>query len=281
MSKRDVHIVFQVLNFLHGNESSLFNLTPIEKLILINLASHLGRKGIYPSIFTICKELKLTKWPIIRALQSLELKTLLFIEKSTGKANHYKLQIPDIKLSTTSSQPATSSSPATGSSPATELVANQHLTSSSPATLYNIEEQLNKNIDVINPPIPPKVLSDEKLKFPDWINKKDWDEFLEHRKSLKSPMTKTAQSRAISGLEKLKNQGQNVSDVINQSIVNGWKGLFPIYKDRKYGNKRKSNSQIMFDSCKGALEGTKYDSRFYDEDGERIIDEDPFESKIG
>lgn len=66
----------------------------------------------------------------------------------------------------------------------------------------------------------------ERLELPDWLSQEDWESFLEHRKSLKAPMSLIAQKRAITVLEKLRAKGFDVAEIINQSIINGWKGLF-------------------------------------------------------
>ena len=41
-------------------------------------------------------------------------------------------------------------------------------------------------------------------------------------------MTEHAEKLNIAKLEKLKKQGYNSTDVINQSIEKGWQGLFPL-----------------------------------------------------
>lgn len=57
---KQIHVVFQVLNFIHGEASKKYNLMPIDKLILINFASHKGTKGIFPSQETIASELDIS-----------------------------------------------------------------------------------------------------------------------------------------------------------------------------------------------------------------------------
>lgn len=64
--------------------------------------------------------------------------------------------------------------------------------------------------------------------LPDWIPKEAWDGFVEMRKKAKSPFTERALNLAISELDKLRSQGQDPAAVLNQSVMNGWKGLFPI-----------------------------------------------------
>ncbi|HXK00737.1 MAG TPA: helix-turn-helix domain-containing protein [Buchnera sp. (in: enterobacteria)] len=74
------------------------------------------------------------------------------------------------------------------------------------------------------------------IDLPDWIKKETWKEFLHHRKSVKSPMTELAQNKAINLLKKYKDEGQDIDQIINNSIINGWKGLFPIKLTKENGN---------------------------------------------
>lgn len=64
--------------------------------------------------------------------------------------------------------------------------------------------------------------------LPGWLKEKDWEDFKNHRVALKAKLTAEAERRAIKSLEALVNSGNDPGDVINQSIINGWKGLFPV-----------------------------------------------------
>ncbi len=66
------------------------------------------------------------------------------------------------------------------------------------------------------PPLPPNIPPDL------------WAEFLEHRRAVRSPMTPVAQRRALSLLARMAETGQDPAAVLEQSIVNGWRGLFPV-----------------------------------------------------
>lgn len=68
----------------------------------------------------------------------------------------------------------------------------------------------------------------EVLNLPDWLPEDSWNALVEHRKSTKSAMTAQAKRLAISKLDELRRQGNGPVEVINQTIINGWKGLFPI-----------------------------------------------------
>jgi len=71
---------------------------------------------------------------------------------------------------------------------------------------------------------------------PDWLNQESWEQYMQHRKVLKKPLTPQAIRLAFKKLEELQQQGDDPVEVINQSILNGWIGLFPL-KDRKRYNK--------------------------------------------
>lgn len=64
--------------------------------------------------------------------------------------------------------------------------------------------------------------------LPDWIDKKTWDDFLEMRKKNRVISTDRAKELIIKKLEKLKAEGNNPNEVLEQSIVNNWKGVFPL-----------------------------------------------------
>ncbi len=61
---------------------------------------------------------------------------------------------------------------------------------------------------------------------PDWLDADLWAEFLAHRKTLKKPMTDYAQALAFKLLERIRAAGHDPRASIEQSIFNGWQGLF-------------------------------------------------------
>jgi hypothetical protein len=88
--------------------------------------------------------------------------------------------------------------------------------------------------------------------LPEWINNELWEDFKQFRKELKKPMTELMQKKMINRLEKMRSEGQNVEDVLNQSMANGWQGVFEIKStmERNYGNQQskvKSAAQRFWD----------------------------------
>jgi len=69
--------------------------------------------------------------------------------------------------------------------------------------------------------------------IPDWIDKEMWDSFLEMRKGKRSIPTKKAIELLVKELEKLKLLGNNPNEVLQRSIMNSWKGVFPLDKTTK------------------------------------------------
>jgi hypothetical protein len=71
----------------------------------------------------------------------------------------------------------------------------------------------------------------ETLSLPDWLPVQEWKDFLESRQVLKAKMTPKAQNLAIKKLAKLKADGHSPKEVLEQTIYNGWRGLFPIKQE--------------------------------------------------
>jgi len=67
--------------------------------------------------------------------------------------------------------------------------------------------------------------------FPEFIPKEEFEEYRKMRIKIKRPMTDRAVVLAISKLEKLKADGYDPKDVLEQSILNSWQGLFPLKQD--------------------------------------------------
>lgn len=87
MSK-DVHVVFKTLNYLRD---AGINLTDSEKLLLIFLAAHQGKFGIFPTIKMLVKEMNSSRSTILRLIKSLSQKQVILIEKDNGRRNLYRL----------------------------------------------------------------------------------------------------------------------------------------------------------------------------------------------
>lgn len=57
--------------------------------------------------------------------------------------------------------------------------------------------------------------------------------FVEHRKTIKAPLSDHALKLLLTSLSKLSSNEVTQVDILNQSIMNGWKGVFPLKGDVK------------------------------------------------
>lgn len=62
--------------------------------------------------------------------------------------------------------------------------------------------------------------------IPDWISEELWQDFKEHRKKLKKPMTDKAEELLIKKLAWLKEKGHNPKHLLMTSIERGWLSVF-------------------------------------------------------
>ena len=71
--------------------------------------------------------------------------------------------------------------------------------------------------------------------------------FAEHRKKLKKPMTDRAKELLLSKLSKMASTEQEQIAILNQSIVNGWQGVFPLGGERKQKQAKQSAADMADD----------------------------------
>jgi hypothetical protein len=83
--------------------------------------------------------------------------------------------------------------------------------------------------DTDKPPISPKG-GKKKMVFalPGWIKAETWEAYREMRQRKRAPLTDRASSLIVKELEKLKVQGNPPEEVLNQSIMKSWTGVFPL-----------------------------------------------------
>ena len=76
---------------------------------------------------------------------------------------------------------------------------------------------------------------------PDWIKKETWEAYREMRYHKRAPLTDRASALIIKELEKLKSEGHNPEDVLNESIMKAWTGVFPLRGGDRNGREFRTN----------------------------------------
>ena len=74
-----------------------------------------------------------------------------------------------------------------------------------------------------------KTKQKEKTPLPAWLSEELWNDFTEHRKLLKSPITPLAELRILKTLEQVATDYSEAEarQCLDTSIANGWLGVFP------------------------------------------------------
>lgn len=75
--------------------------------------------------------------------------------------------------------------------------------------------------------------------FPEWLPQNTFLEYLTMRKTIKRPLSKESYSRFFKSLRKLCDESHgSPEEILNQSIVNSWQGIFALKTGGNNGNKR-------------------------------------------
>lgn len=73
--------------------------------------------------------------------------------------------------------------------------------------------------------------------LPDFVDKELWKDFMDMRTKKKVPNTDRAKMLLVNRLTEFNKLGQNPNKVIEESIMNGWTGVFPLKEQSKYQSK--------------------------------------------
>ena len=83
--------------------------------------------------------------------------------------------------------------------------------------------------NINNPPKSPRVVSFDAsaVQLPDWLSAEIWSSWVAYRRDLKKPIkSQQTVTQAINLLDRCRLNGYSPDEIINQSIANGWQGLF-------------------------------------------------------
>ena len=127
----------------------------------------------------------------------------------------------------------------------------QKSTSGRPVPIY--KKQTNKE----------KVNQKEKTKtpLPAWLSEELWEDFKEHRKLLRKPLTPLAATRILKTLEQVVADYSEAEarQCLDTSIANGWLGVFPpkapAATSPRYQSLDERNQSVFDDFLKGDTDG--------------------------
>jgi DNA-binding transcriptional MocR family regulator len=214
-----------------------------DKLVLLLLANYASNEdGVcYPSIDTLARQCGMARSTVHAALASLAEIGLIEIHKrqidGTCLSNTYRLCM-DAGIRTGGSisgrgvrYPDGGSGRRTGGVRQTDGGGSGRRTGGVRQTDPNqLQEPINRNRSENQTPARERACAE--IALPDWLHGETWRAYLEHRRQARKPMSEHAQRLAIRRLDELRSEGHDPRAVIEQSILHGWQGLFPLRQDR-------------------------------------------------
>lgn len=93
----------------------------------------------------------------------------------------------------------------------------------------------NKNNNPLNPPGGKEKFNPLSVPIPEWLNSQAWSDWVSNRNEMKKPIkTERGVNAAFKLLKECLDDGHDPADVINNSIANGYQGLFkPKYPPKR------------------------------------------------
>jgi hypothetical protein len=76
--------------------------------------------------------------------------------------------------------------------------------------------------------VKPESEEEDILVIPDFINLQTWGEFLEMRRRMKRSLTLDGMKLLVGSLEKMRDRGEDVNAVLEQSVAHSWIGVYPV-----------------------------------------------------
>jgi len=205
-------------------------ITAYEKLVLMTIAEHDGGNGAFPSIETISSYARCSKKTVERSLKILSEKGLISIQNRSNNGmkttNLYRINPSKIGCVTESYHGEVSPLKMDASQSriqkfgcVTESVTDASQSRIEPPSI-NPKDYKEKNIKKRKSDFPP----------PSGVTKEAWEGYLETRKNKKAKMTDRAYKLIVNKLMLFSSQGMNINEVLENSTMNNWTGVFPLKK---------------------------------------------------
>ena len=210
------------------------NLKANTKILLLVIMSYESKEGYsYPSHSRLIKETGLSKSTLIKCLKELEELGYIISEKSTGSNNKYFID-SSIKISSSKNDSSTKNDTGSSTKNDTGVVLN--------LVHKNKQENKQKNNN-----------SDLEVIVEAYTDNKELKEtiidFIEMRKSIKKKLTERALKTILNKLDKIALNDFEKIEILENSIVNCWQGVFEIKKEAHKGAyQSKYNSSICSNS---------------------------------
>jgi hypothetical protein len=118
------------------------------------------------------------------------------------------------------------------------------------AAPYQEEEEEQEREEKKKPKAAPKtgaLISIPPQPLADWIPLDAWAAYLKLRKEKRAKVTPEAVDLLIRKLDAWRREGQDVREILERSVMNGWTGIFPLKQEHRNGS---GSAPISFDEAR-------------------------------
>lgn len=194
---------------------------PTAKAVLVCLADYADDSGAcWPSIDTICTFTCFGRTAVIAAIRWLEQASAVCADRSNGRHTAYKVT-PEL-FNQSVSRTGTPAEPVRLPNP-TSTAGERDQYASRTAPVRQADSNHQEPLRTTNKATTKKVVA---VELPDWMPKDSWQDWCDHRKAIKSPLTPRAAELSIEKLAEFRERGHEPKAVIELAIERGWRGLF-------------------------------------------------------
>ena len=95
-----------------------------------------------------------------------------------------------------------------------------------------------------------------KIAIPEWLPSSVWVDWVNHRRSIKKPITERSAQLTIGQLSGFRSDGHDPVAIINRSIMSGWQGLFEP-KNQMNGHAAAQTKKTYSDNVLAAMRGAQ------------------------
>jgi hypothetical protein len=237
----------------------LQGMTPAQKAVLVSLADNANDQGVcWPSVESIAMRTCLSERSVQNSIKWLIEQGALHAQQRNGRSTVYTVTpaafAPPQQLRGANKDETPANNDRTPAAFAPTPATAAPRTVNEPSR--NRKEPSNAGAGKKS-----KQTDDIDVELPDWLPADAWADWVEHRREIKAPLTQRAAELSVKTLAKLKAQGNNPVEVIEQSVLSGkWTALYPV-KDRHVGQAGSAKQHMNFDG-KNYREGIGDDGRF-------------------
>ena len=205
----------------------LQDMTPAQKAVLVSLADNANDQGVcWPSVESIAMRTCLSERSVQNSIKWLIEQGALHAQQRNGRSTVYTVTpaafAPPQQLRGANNDETPANNDRTPAAFAPTPAAAAPRTVNEPSK--NRKEPSNTCARKKS-----KQADEIEIELPDWLPADAWTDWVEHRREVKAPLTQRAAELSIKTLAKLKDQGNNPVEVIEQSVLSGkWTALYPV-----------------------------------------------------